>query len=380
MSENAACGYIVGQISIRFLATAALVLCPGALFGFAVEIGAPREEVIATYGYPVSQAKAGAREFLNYKEGAVILEGGRVSELRFTKGEPRSLKGVSLPVPAPSASKVAPAHSALQQPVRRVEQVTAPVAQTKPQPKMNFGFAVWMALLPIVAATVIVAALKKSARRARPAKVVLTPPPLPLDEQVTLAVRSVRQQQATRELTQLTREALDQLEWRRFEELVHGYFDTQGWRPQRSRVGADGGIDIFLYRPGEHRPGACVQCKAWRTYTVGVKPVRELLGVMAANEIPEGFFVATGGYTAEAISFAHGKPLHLITGDDLISRFRALAEADQTRVVRHAFRDDFQTPTCPSCDEKMVRREADEPFWGCRNYPRCRRTFKMREA
>jgi ribosomal protein L37AE/L43A len=366
---------------MRVLITAALLLCPGVLFGFAVEIGAPREEVIATYGYPVSQAKAGEREFLNYKEGAVILEGGRVSEFRFTKDEPRSLKRVATPVPAPTGLKVAPVHSAVPQPVRRVEQVTVPVAQTKPQPKMNFGFAVWMALLPILAAAMIVAALKKSARRARPAKVVSTPPPpLPLDDQVTLAVRSVRHQQPTREVTQLTREGLDQLEWRRFEELVHGYFETQGWRPQRSRVGADGGIDIFLYRPGEHRPRACVQCKAWRTYTVGVKPVRELLGVMAANEIPEGYFVATGGYTAEAISFAQGKPMHLITGDDLLSRFGALKEADHARVVRHAFRDDFETPTCPSCDEKMVRREADEPFWGCRNYPRCRRTFKMREA
>jgi len=180
------------------------------------------------------------------------------------------------------------------------------------------------------------------------------------------------------EVTRLNRDALSRLEWRRFEELIHGYFETQGWNAQRSRVGADGGIDIFLYRPGQHRPGACVQCKAWHSYTVGVKPVRELLGVMAAENIPEGYFVTTSNYTAEALAFAEGKSLKLLTGDDILAQFSALPDSDHTKIVSHAFRGDFETPTCPSCDKKMVRREAETPFWGCTSYPRCRQTFKLR--
>lgn len=176
----------------------------------------------------------------------------------------------------------------------------------------------------------------------------------------------------------LTEELLVRLEWRRFEVLMQGYFDSQQWKAQRSRVGADGGIDLFLYRPGEGRPAACVQCKAWTTMPAGVKPVRELFGVMAAEGISEGYFVCTYGYTAEARAFAEGKALHLWSGADILTRFQELPESARTRILAEAYAGDFETPTCPSCDEKMILRQADKPFWGCRRYPRCRRTFTQR--
>ena len=55
-----------------------------------------------------------------------------------------------------------------------------------------------------------------------------------------------------------------------------------------------------LDNPGQPGVAAIVQCKAWQTYNVGVKPVRELFGVMAADRVPEGFFVTTGDYTGDA--------------------------------------------------------------------------------
>jgi len=40
---------------------------------------------------------------------------------------------------------------------------------------------------------------------------------------------------------------------------------------------------------------------------------------------------------------------------------------------------DYATPTCPSCDVKLVRRNGKNgEFWGCRNYPRCRSTLNCR--
>lgn len=53
--------------------------------------------------------------------------------------------------------------------------------------------------------------------------------------------------------TRLTTELLNQLEWRRFEILVTVYFNNTGTRATRSRVGAEGGVDIYLYRDGEGR-------------------------------------------------------------------------------------------------------------------------------
>ena len=96
---------------------------------------------------------------------------------------------------------------------------------------------------------------------------------------------------------------LNALEWRRFEQLVTWYFHKTGCSAERSRVGADGGVDIHVFKQGEQRPFAYVQCKAWHTYKVGVKPVRELFGVMAADGIGTGYFVTTGEFTAEAWEF-----------------------------------------------------------------------------
>ena len=55
------------------------------------------------------------------------------------------------------------------------------------------------------------------------------------------------------------------------------YFQRTGFEAERSRIGADGGVDILLSKPGEVQPYAYVQCKAWRKYNVGIKAVRELL-------------------------------------------------------------------------------------------------------
>lgn len=98
----------------------------------------------------------------------------------------------------------------------------------------------------------------------------------------------------------LSASLLKELEWKRFEQLVEGYFAGTGWETRPNRPGADGGVDVHLLRPGQPGVAAIVQCKAWQTYNVGVKPVRELFGVMAADRVPEGFFVTTGDYTGDA--------------------------------------------------------------------------------
>lgn len=123
-----------------------------------------------------------------------------------------------------------------------------------------------------------------------------------------------------------------------------------------------------------------MQCKAWNSYTVGVKPVRELLGVMAAQRVPKGIFMATGRYTAEALQFAQDNPLELMSGEQILSRIAALTPESQHRLLAVATEGDYMVPTCPSCSIKMVEREGRDGklFWGCRNYPRgCRQRFHI---
>ena len=51
--------------------------------------------------------------------------------------------------------------------------------------------------------------------------------------------------------------------------------ESFGFRSETIRCGADGGIDAKLYEGDAKEPTAIVQCKAWNSRAVGVKPVRE---------------------------------------------------------------------------------------------------------
>ncbi|MGH9436886.1 MAG: restriction endonuclease [Terriglobia bacterium] len=175
------------------------------------------------------------------------------------------------------------------------------------------------------------------------------------------------------------------LEWKRFEMLCAGFFEIQEYHPKTTRIGADGGIDIILHRKGdpEGKVFGVVQCKAWSRIPVGVKPVRELFGVKAAEEVPLAVFMTTGDYTKDAKAFADGKHLQLITGTKLLGLLRKLPESTSSELLRKVTAGDYKTPTCPHCDLKMVLRRARKggnsgsQFWGCRNYPRCHQILNL---
>ncbi|TAK84783.1 MAG: endonuclease [Betaproteobacteria bacterium] len=173
-------------------------------------------------------------------------------------------------------------------------------------------------------------------------------------------------------------DSLKQLEWRRFEEVCAGYFEALGFRAETTRFGADGGVDIKLYMGQSMKPAAIAQCKAWNAYTVGVKPVRELRGVMAAEQVSKGIFLTSGTFTKEAKQFVENKPIHLMDGEVLLRKIISLSPDKLASLLQQATTGDFKTPTCPSCGVKMVQRESrkdEKKFWGCVNFPKCRHKF-----
>jgi len=175
------------------------------------------------------------------------------------------------------------------------------------------------------------------------------------------------------------------LEWKRFETVCTEYLKLLGHNAKETRIGPDGGVDITIHKDGQEKPVAIVQCKAWNTYKVGVKPVRELFGIMAAERVTTGLFITSGDFTGEALAFAEGKRLRLIDGDKLLNSITKLSDERQSQLLKLALEGDYTTPTCPRCGIKMKLRSARKgknsgnKFWGCVNYPRCRSTLVYKD-
>jgi restriction system protein len=153
-----------------------------------------------------------------------------------------------------------------------------------------------------------------------------------------------------------TPELLKRLEWRRFEQLCAAYFEAAG-------AGS---------------ASAVVHCKPWDAYRVGIKPVRELHGAMAAAGAAGGVLVTPGKFTQEAETFAAKENIQLIDGTGLLAKLSGLVPEQAAALLKLATQGDFLTPTCPSCGIKMAPRKSTQggrKFWGCTNYPRCKQTF-----
>lgn len=181
--------------------------------------------------------------------------------------------------------------------------------------------------------------------------------------------------------TEWSLDLIRELEWKRFEDVCQQFYEKKGIRSETTALGPDGGIDIRLYQDDSGCPTSIVQCKAWGERFVGVKPVRELLGVMTHEGIGKAFFMTSGSYSDEAKSVAQANRITLIDGTMLLMMIQRLWAEERESLLAFATAGDYTTPTCPTCGVKMktVEGKGGRPdFWGCRNYPRCRQRLGMR--
>ena len=179
-----------------------------------------------------------------------------------------------------------------------------------------------------------------------------------------------------------SRELIDRIEWKRFEDLCCEFYRVKGIRAETTRLGADGGVDIRLFQDDAdpQRCTAVVQCKAWNQ-VVGVKPERELRGVMAHERVEKAFFMAPNGFTDEARAFATENRITLLDGRLFLAMLERLPEALRLQLLDFATEGDWSTPTCPSCGVKMAARDGKRGrFWGCVHFPKGRATLQMRGA
>lgn len=170
------------------------------------------------------------------------------------------------------------------------------------------------------------------------------------------------------------------ISWQKFEILIGEHFRRKGYQVTETADGADGGVDLVLRKDGEK---CLVQCKHWRAYKVGVKPVRELLGVMASKSASGGIVVASGEFTADAKRFARENNIQLVDGRILKQIIANSKRVTNQRTKSTVFRTEDNSgvkaqPACPKCGGDMVVRtakrghHAGQKFWGCTQYPKCR--------
>ncbi len=187
--------------------------------------------------------------------------------------------------------------------------------------------------------------------------------------------------------------ALNRMGWQEFEMLVGEAFRRRGYEvAERGGGGADGGVDLVLRKDGER---FLVQCKRWRARRVGVKIVRELYGVIAAEDAAGGFVVTSGAFTKEASAFAAGKEIELLDGPRLLELIQGVDEGNKPRLhggsqqapqtSRQHGHGEIDPPDCPRCGNTMVVRvakrgtQAGKRFWGCPGFPNCRGTVAIDE-
>ncbi|UCF34407.1 MAG: restriction endonuclease [Phycisphaerales bacterium] len=187
------------------------------------------------------------------------------------------------------------------------------------------------------------------------------------------------------------------LSWQEFEHLVGEAYRRRGYLVEETGTsGGDGGIDLILKGHGET---VLVQCKQWRTHRVGVKPVRELYGVLVSERADRAVLATCGTFTAEARAFTQGKPIQLVAADELVELVRSGQDVSSSGAspasepsgaqlaagVTAQTVDPAPAMTCPKCGGAMVLRTAKRGpnagscFWGCTGFPRCRVTFPYKE-
>ncbi len=144
-------------------------------------------------------------------------------------------------------------------------------------------------------------------------------------------------------------------------------------------IAGDNGIDLVISRQGKRY---LVQCKQWRSQKVGVKVVREMFGLVTAEQAAGGIVITSGQFTREAGKFAKGKALELVDGEQLAALISAVQKEPKVSAqeVKSKPKGDPGAPPCPACGGKMVLRtarkgnNAGQQFWGCSGFPKCRGT------
>lgn len=150
-----------------------------------------------------------------------------------------------------------------------------------------------------------------------------------------------------------------------FEIYIANLFSKLGFSTEIVGGSHDGGIDIIAIKDDVKH---YIQCKKFIKSQVGVGDVRDFYGALIdhlANG--KGYFITTNKFTLEAEKFSEDKPIELIDSYRLLEYIK-LAEVDNS-----IYYSNDQENKCPQCGGVLISRTGKYgPFFGCKNYPKCK--------
>ena len=102
-----------------------------------------------------------------------------------------------------------------------------------------------------------------------------------------------------------------------FEDFCKELVEKMGFEVEPTKKTGDGGIDLIAYNHQPFLSGKyIIQCKRY-IGSVGEPIVRDLFGVITAENANKGIIITTGTFTESARNFARGKAIELIDGTSL---------------------------------------------------------------
>lgn len=110
----------------------------------------------------------------------------------------------------------------------------------------------------------------------------------------------------------------NQLNGYQFEQEVASLFRKKGYDATVTKGSGDGGVDVILTKYNER---IAVQCKA-HSNPVGPAVIRDLYGTMTSGGYTKAILVSKSGFTKGVYEFAEGKPIELMSLDNILAMVR----------------------------------------------------------
>lgn len=120
--------------------------------------------------------------------------------------------------------------------------------------------------------------------------------------------------------------AIGSLSRKDVERLVAEAYRRQGY--QVNDLGAAAGESDAGMLLSKATQRVLLQCKYWKTRKLAEMPVRELYGMMAAQNANAGILITSGSFTLEASRFAGYGRIQLIDGPRLLAMLQQAAATD----------------------------------------------------